>query len=32
MFTNDGKKLIWASNRNGKIETETNLYIADWVK
>ena len=32
MFTTDGKKLIWASNRNGKIETETNLFIADWVK
>jgi Tol biopolymer transport system component len=32
MFTNDGKKLIWESNRNGKSETETNVFIADWVE
>ena len=31
MFTNDGKQLIWASSRNAKSETETNVFIADWV-
>jgi Tol biopolymer transport system component len=31
MFSPDGSKLIWASNRNAKIEGETNLFIADWV-
>jgi Tol biopolymer transport system component len=30
MFSPDGRKLIWASNRNSKIPTETNLFIADW--
>jgi Tol biopolymer transport system component len=32
MFTNDAKHLIWASSRNGKAETETNVFIADWVE
>ena len=31
MFTNDAKHLIWASSRNAKSETETNVFIADWV-
>ena len=31
MFTNDGKHLIWGSNRNAKTEGETNVFIADWV-
>ena len=31
MFTNDAKHLIWASTRNGKTETETNVFYADWV-
>ena len=31
MFTNDGKQLVWASSRNAKSETETNVFIADWV-
>lgn|SRR6185312_10481245 len=31
MFTTDGKQLIWASSRNAKKETETNVFIADWV-
>ena len=31
MFTSDGKKLIWASNRNQKKPNETNIFIADWV-
>jgi Tol biopolymer transport system component len=30
MFTHDGKKLVFASNRNGKVHGETNLFIADW--
>jgi TolB protein len=32
MFTNDAKHLIWASSRNAKTETETNVFIADWVE
>jgi Tol biopolymer transport system component len=27
----DGKRIVWASNRNGKEPHETNLFIADWV-
>jgi len=30
MFTSDGKRLVWASNRNGKVPHETNLFLADW--
>ncbi len=30
MFSPDGKKIIWASNRHSKVATETNLYVADW--
>ncbi|HMN07470.1 MAG TPA: hypothetical protein PKC83_01695 [Gemmatimonadaceae bacterium] len=30
MFSPDGKKLIWASNRTSTNPTDTNLYIADW--
>ena len=30
MFSNDGKKLIWGSNRAGA-PGETNVFIADWV-
>ena len=29
MFSPDGKKLAWASNRNGK-DHETNIFVADW--
>jgi Tol biopolymer transport system component len=32
MFTSDGKRLVWASNRNGKEPHETNIFIADWVE
>jgi Tol biopolymer transport system component len=32
MFTNDGKKMVWGSNRNAKTEGETNVFIADWVE
>lgn len=31
MFTRDGKKLVWASNRNGHAPHETNIFVADWV-
>ena len=31
-FTSDGKRLVWASNRNGKEPHETNIFLADWVE
>jgi Tol biopolymer transport system component len=30
MFSPDGKKLIFASNRNDAKEGETNLFVAEW--
>jgi Tol biopolymer transport system component len=30
MFSPDGKKLVFASNRNAKERGETNLFVADW--
>lgn len=32
MFSPDGKKLVWASNRNAAKRGETNIFIADWVE
>ena len=32
MFSPDGKKLVWASNRNAKARGETNVFVADWVE
>jgi hypothetical protein len=32
MFSYDGRRLVWASNRNQKEPGETNLFIADWVE
>ena len=32
MARSDGKRLVWASNRNGKQANETNIFIADWVE
>jgi TolB protein len=32
MFTLDGKRLVFASNRNGKVQGETNVFIADWME
>ncbi len=31
MFTKDGKRLVFASNRNGKQPHETNIFVADWI-
>src|SRR6266849_6745568 len=31
MFSPDGHQLVWASNRNGKVQGETNIFIADWI-
>jgi Tol biopolymer transport system component len=31
MFSPDGKKLVFASNRNGTAHGETNVFIADWL-
>ncbi len=31
MFSNDGKKLIWASNRHSPEPGSTNIFIADWI-
>jgi Tol biopolymer transport system component len=30
VFSPDGRKLVFASNRNSKTRGETNLFIADW--
>jgi len=32
MFSPDGRLLVWASNRHGKVQGETNIFIADWVE
>ena len=32
MFSPDGAKLVWASNRHGKVQGETNVFIADWIE
>ena len=33
MWSYDGKKLVWASNRGeSKERGETNIFIADWVE
>ena len=31
MFSPDGRKLVFASNRHSEKETDTNLFIADWI-
>jgi Tol biopolymer transport system component len=32
MFSPDGKKLVFCSNRNGSEPGETNVFLADWVE
>lgn len=32
MFSLDGKKLVWASNRNPQKPRATDIFIADWVE
>jgi TolB protein len=34
MFSPDGKRLVWGSNRNAAPgrECETNIFMADWVE
>ncbi len=32
MFSPDGKKLVWASNRNPQKPHKTDIFIADWVE
>jgi len=31
MFSPDGKKLVWVSNRGAKEPGEFNIFLADWV-
>jgi Tol biopolymer transport system component len=32
MFSPDGRELVWASNRHGQTQGETNIFIADWIE
>ena len=32
MFTRDGKKIVFVSDRNAKGPYEFNVFIADWVE
>jgi Tol biopolymer transport system component len=32
MFSSDGKKLVFASNRNPAKPRATDIYIADWTE
>jgi Tol biopolymer transport system component len=32
MFSPNGKKIAFASNRNGSVRGETNIFVADWVE
>jgi Tol biopolymer transport system component len=31
MFSPDGQWLAWSSNRNGRREGDTNVFVAKWV-
>jgi hypothetical protein len=31
MFSSDGRRLVFASNRNAAKVGDTNIFIADWV-
>ena len=30
MFTRDGKRIVWCSNRHNEKPNETNVFVADW--
>jgi Tol biopolymer transport system component len=30
MFSPDGRRIVWASNRGNSKPGETNLFVADW--
>jgi hypothetical protein len=30
MFTSDGKRLVFCSNRYNDVPNETNVFVADW--
>jgi Tol biopolymer transport system component len=32
MFSPDGKRLVWCSNRHNEKPNETNVFVADWVE
>lgn len=32
MFSPDGTRLVFASNRNARTQGDTNVFIADWVE
>ena len=32
VFSNDGKKIVFSSNRNNGGTRETNVFIADWIE
>jgi Tol biopolymer transport system component len=32
MFSPDGKKLVFSSNRNNNNTRDTNLFIANWIE
>jgi Tol biopolymer transport system component len=32
MFSPDGKKLVFCSNRNAAAPRQTNVFIAEWVE
>jgi Tol biopolymer transport system component len=31
MFSPDGKRLVWVSDRSSKVPDEFNVFLADWV-
>jgi Tol biopolymer transport system component len=32
MFDRTGRRLVFASNRNGRKPRETNIFVADWIE